>query len=381
MAKDESTDIPREEHVEVKEVEAPRIQDARDAIIRITATGICGSDLHLYKNGIPAAPDYIIGHEPMGVVEETGSEVQSLKKGDRVVIPFNIGCGECFYCKHQMESQCDESNPNPHTDAGGLFGFSEDNGNFPGGQAEYLRVPFADFSSFKVPADSELKDEQVLFLSDVMPTAYWSVEHSGVKKGDTVLILGAGPIGLMAQKFAWMKGAKRVISVDQVPHRLEHAKRTNSVETFNFTEHDEIGKLLYDETDGGADVVIDCVGMDGTPLSKEKASKKPNQFGTISPILTASEAVRKFGTVQLTGAYISQADGFPLGDFFTRNVSVKMGQAPVIHLMPMLYQMVEQQEIDPTDIITHKLSLADAPRAYDIFDKKEDGNIKVILKP
>ncbi|AZV49029.1 zinc-dependent alcohol dehydrogenase [Bacillus halotolerans] len=369
------------EHVVVKEVEAPRIQDARDAIIRITATGICGSDLHLYKNGIPAAPDYIIGHEPMGVVEETGSEVQSLKKGDRVVIPFNIGCGECFYCKHQMESQCDESNPNPHTDAGGLFGFSEDNGNFPGGQAEYLRVPFADFSSFKVPADSELKDEQVLFLSDVMPTAYWSVEHSGVKKGDTVLILGAGPIGLMAQKFAWMKGAKRVISVDQVPHRLEHAKRTNSVETFNFTEHDEIGKLLYDETDGGADVVIDCVGMDGTPLSKEKASEKPNQFGTISPILTASEAVRKFGTVQLTGAYISQADGFPLGDFFTRNVSVKMGQAPVIHLMPMLYQMVDQQEIDPTDIITHKLSLADAPRAYDIFDKKEDGNIKVILKP
>ncbi|MFJ9290447.1 zinc-dependent alcohol dehydrogenase [Bacillus halotolerans] len=369
------------EHVEVKEVEAPRIQDARDAIIRITATGICGSDLHLYKNGIQAAPDYIIGHEPMGVVEETGSEVQSLKKGDRVVIPFNIGCGECFYCKHQMESQCDESNPNPHTDAGGLFGFSEDNGNFPGGQAEYLRVPFADFSSFKVPADSELKDEQVLFLSDVMPTAYWSVEHSGVKKGDTVLILGAGPIGLMAQKFAWMKGAKRVISVDQVPHRLEHAKRTNSVETFNFTEHDEIGKLLYNETDGGADVVIDCVGMDGTPLSKEKASEKPNQFGTISPILTASEAVRKFGTVQLTGAYISQADGFPLGDFFTRNVSVKMGQAPVIHLMPMLYQMVEQQEIDPTDIITHKLSLADAPRAYDIFDKKEDGNIKVILKP
>ncbi|CAM2140111.1 zinc-dependent alcohol dehydrogenase [Bacillus halotolerans] len=369
------------EHVVVKEVEAPRIQDARDAIIRITATGICGSDLHLYKNGIQAAPDYIIGHEPMGVVEETGSEVQSLKKGDRVVIPFNIGCGECFYCKHQMESQCDESNPNPHTDAGGLFGFSEDNGNFPGGQAEYLRVPFADFSSFKVPADSELKDEQVLFLSDVMPTAYWSVEHSGVKKGDTVLILGAGPIGLMAQKFAWMKGAKRVISVDQVPHRLEHAKRTNSVETFNFTEHDEIGKLLYDETDGGADVVIDCVGMDGTPLSKEKASEKPNQFGTISPILTASEAVRKFGTVQLTGAYISQADGFPLGDFFTRNVSVKMGQAPVIHLMPMLYQMVEQQEIDPTDIITHKLSLADAPRAYDIFDKKEDGNIKVILKP
>ncbi|MDR4432664.1 zinc-dependent alcohol dehydrogenase [Bacillus tequilensis] len=369
------------EHVEVKNVAAPGIQDGKDAIIRITATGICGSDLHLYKNGIPAAPDYIIGHEPMGIVEEVGNEVNTLKKGDRVVIPFNIGCGECFYCKHQMESQCDESNPNPHTDAGGLFGFSEFNGNFPGGQAEYLRVPYADFSSFKVPADSELEDEQVLLLSDVMPTAYWSVEHSGVKKGDTVLILGAGPIGLMAQKFAWMKGAKRVISVDQVPHRLEHAKRTNGAETFNFSEHDEIGKLLYNETNGGADVVIDCVGMDGTPLPKENTSEKPNQFGTISPILTASEAVRKFGTVQLTGAYISQADGFPLGDFFTRNVSVKMGQAPVIHLMPMLYDMVKQKEIDPTDIITHKLSLTDAPKAYDIFDKKEDGNIKAILKP
>ncbi|MGF7535948.1 zinc-dependent alcohol dehydrogenase [Bacillus mexicanus] len=369
------------EHVEVKNVADPGIQDAKDAIIRITATGICGSDLHLYKNGIPAAPDYIIGHEPMGIVEEVGNDVKTLKKGDRVVIPFNIGCGECFYCKHQMESQCDESNPNPHTDAGGLFGFSEFNGNFPGGQAEYLRVPYADFSSFKIPADSELEDEQVLFLSDVMPTAYWSVEHSGVKKGDTVLILGAGPIGLMAQKFAWMKGAKRVISVDQVPHRLEHAKRTNGVETFNFTEHDEIGKLLYNETNGGADVVIDCVGMDGTPLSKEDMSKKPNQFGTISPILTAAESVRKFGTVQLTGAYISQADGFPVGDFFTRNISIKMGQAPVIHLMPMLYEMVKKQEIDPTDIITHKLSLADAPKAYDIFDKKKDGNIKAILKP
>ncbi|KAF1678800.1 MULTISPECIES: zinc-dependent alcohol dehydrogenase [Bacillus] len=369
------------EHVEVKNVADPGIQDAKDAIIRITATGICGSDLHLYKNGIPAAPDYIIGHEPMGIVEEVGNDVKTLKKGDRVVIPFNIGCGECFYCKHQMESQCDESNPNPHTDAGGLFGFSEFNGNFPGGQAEYLRVPYADFSSFKIPADSELEDEQVLFLSDVMPTAYWSVEHSGVKKGDTVLILGAGPIGLMAQKFAWMKGAKRVISVDQVPHRLEHSKRTNGVETFNFTEHDEIGKLLYNETNGGADVVIDCVGMDGTPLSKEDMSKKPNQFGTISPILTAAESVRKFGTVQLTGAYISQADGFPVGDFFTRNISIKMGQAPVIHLMPMLYEMVKKQEIDPTDIITHKLSLADAPKAYDIFDKKKDGNIKAILKP
>ncbi|WP_158737420.1 zinc-dependent alcohol dehydrogenase [Alteribacillus sp. YIM 98480] len=368
------------DNMKVKQVENPSIQEKEDMIVRITASGICGSDLHLYKGGIPLPEDYVVGHEPMGIVEETGPEVKNIKKGDRVVIPFNISCGECHYCQNQMESQCDNSNP--HADNGGLFGYSKQMGDYPGGQAEYLRVPYAEFTSFVVPKSSELEDESLLFLSDVVPTSYWSVEHSGVKKGDTVVVLGCGPIGLMTQKFAWMKGADRVIAVDQVPHRLEHAKRTNNVETYNFGEHDEIGSLLHENTKGGADVVIDCVGMDGTvPPSKEHGSKGDNQFGTISPIITASQAVGKFGTVQLTGVYGTEANNFPLGDFFTRNVSLKMGQAPVIHLMPKLYEMIENKEFDPTDIITHKMPLAEADEAYRIFDKKEDGNIKVVLKP
>ncbi len=368
------------QNMQVKEVDDPTIQQSSDMIIRITASGICGSDLHLYHGGIPPEEDYVVGHEPMGIVEEVGSEVNNLKKGDRVVIPFNIGCGECFYCQQQMESQCDESNP--HGEPGGLFGFTKLFGNYPGGQAEYLRVPYADFTSFKVPESSNLDDESVLFLSDVVPTAYWSVENSGVKKGDTVIVLGSGPIGLMTQKFAWLKGAKRVIAVDQVEHRLEHAKRTNHVETYNFKKIKEIGSYLHEETDGGADVVIDCVGMDGTvPPNKKFGSEHDNQFGTISPILTASESVRKFGTVQLTGVYGTEANNFPLGDFFSRNVSLKMGQAPVIHLMPKLYEMIENENFDPTDIITHKLSLEDAAKGYEIFDKKLDNNIKVILKP
>lgn len=368
------------EAMETKNIDAPKIQENSDMIVRITASGICGSDLHLYHGGIVPEENYVVGHEPMGIVEEVGSDVKNLKKGDRVVIPFNIGCGDCFFCNNQMESQCDNSNP--HGEPGGLFGFADDFGNHPGGQAEYLRVPYADFTSFKVPKSSELDDEQVLFLSDVIPTAYWSVEHGGVKEGDTVIILGSGPIGLMAQKFAWLKGAKRVITVDQVEHRLDHAKKTNNVETYNFKENEKIGEILHEETKGGADVVIDCVGMDGTvPPNTEFGSDRDNQFGTISPIITASQAVRKFGTVQITGVYGTEANNFPLGDFFTRNVSLKMGQAPVIHLMPKLYDMIENKEFDPTDIITHRVNLDAAAIAYDIFDKKEDGSIKVIFKP
>ncbi|MCE7790884.1 glutathione-dependent formaldehyde dehydrogenase [Salipaludibacillus sp. CUR1] len=364
--------------IEVKEMEDPKIQNGDDMIIRITASGICGSDLHLYKTGIPLEEDYIIGHEPMGIVEETGPDVKSLKKGDRVVIPFNVSCGTCHFCKNQMESQCDESNP--HSDSGGLFGFSKMFGNYPGGQAEYLRVPYADQTSFKVPESSELDDESVLFLSDVIPTSWWSVEP--VKKGDTVVVLGCGPIGLMTQKLAWLKGASRVIAVDQVPHRLEHAKRTNNVETYNFSETEGVGELLNENTKGGAEVVIDCVGMDGTvPPNETFGSEGDNQFGTISPIVTASQAVKKFGIVQLTGVYGTEANNFPLGDFFARNVSLKMGQAPVVHMMPKLYEMIENEEFDPKDIITHRMSLSEAPKAYDIFDKKEDNNIKVVLKP
>ncbi|GAB3060944.1 alcohol dehydrogenase catalytic domain-containing protein [Salinicoccus sesuvii] len=367
------------EKIKVKNMKAPELQEGTDMIIRVTSTAICGSDLHLYRKNMPISDDYIIGHEPMGIVEEVGPGVKKIKKGDRVVIPFNISCGECHFCKHEMESQCDNSNP--HADTGAYFGFSEAFGNYPGGQAEYLRVPYADFTSFVVPKESELEDESVLFLSDVMPTAYWSVEHSGVKKGDTVIVLGSGPIGLMTQKFAWMKGASRVIAVDHNEVRLEHAKRTNNVETFNYKSYDDIGKHLHESTKGGAEVVIDCVGMDGEITVKDRIKSLGGQVGTIDPIITAADCVQKFGTIQLTGVYGAPANGFPLPQIFSRNVIVKSGQAPVIHFMPKLYDMVEKGEIDPTDIITHNVPLKEAEKMYKIFNGHEDDCIKVVMKP
>lgn len=372
-------------NMEVREVHDPIIEESTDAIIKITASGICGSDLHLYHQGdLFMDPGFVIGHEPMGIVEEVGKDVKTLKKGDRVVIPFNIGCGDCFYCNNEMESQCDNSNSSPASwkmDNGGLFGFGGMHGNHWGGQAEYLRVPFADFSSFKVP-DSDLKDEQVLFLSDVVPTAYWSVEHAGVKSGDTVIVLGCGPIGLMTQKFAKLKGAERVIAIDNVEHRLNHAKKSNGAEVYNFSKEDNIGKLLRESTRGGADVVIDCVGMDGQVAQDDlEISSNSAQRGNISPIITAAESVRKFGTIQLTGIYGTPADNYPIDLIFNRDVQVKSGQAPVIHQMPKLYEMIKNEVFDPTEIITHTMPLEDAKQAYDIFDQKKDNNIKVILKP
>lgn len=370
------------EKIEVKTVPDPEIQEPTDMIIRVTSTAICGSDLHLYHNGgLILEEDYIIGHEPMGIVEEVGKDVKKVKKGDRVVIPFTISCGDCYYCTHDMESQCDRSNADSPEDFGGIFGYGKLNGSYPGAQAEYLRVPFADSTSFVLP-DNHIPDEKVLFLSDVIPTAYWSVENSGVKEGDTVIVLGSGPIGLMTQKFAKMKGAKRVIAVDNVDHRLEMAKSYNDVETYNFNNVLKAGIELYEATHGGADVVIDCVGMDGVkPVIERARNLVSTQTGTITPIITASECVRKFGTIQLTGVYLSPASSFPLNVLFSRNITVKQGQTPVQHLMPKLYKMIEEEKFDPTTIITHTMPLESAPTAYEIFDKKKDNNVKVILKP
>lgn len=367
--------------VQVKEVQEPRIEKSDDVIVRITSSAICGSDLHLIHGMIPNLPaDYIIGHEPMGVVEEVGPDVTKVKKGDRVIIPFTVACGQCFYCTNNLESQCDNSNP--HGEAGGFFGYSETYGGYAGGQAELLRVPFANFTAFKVPEDCELEDEKLLFLSDILPTAYWGVDDSGVKQGDTVIVLGCGPVGLLAQKIAWLKGAERVIAVDYIGYRLEHAKRTNRVEIVNFEEEDNIGSHLKEMTGGGADVVIDCVGMDGKMTFLEIVeSALKLQGGAMGAIQIASQAVRKGGTIQLVGVYGMRYNAFPLGDLFSRNVTLKMGQAPVIHYMPELYRLITEGRLDPTDIITHRLPLLEAKRGYEIFDTKSDNCIKVILKP
>lgn len=367
--------------VQVKEVQEPRIEKSDDVIVRITSTAICGSDLHLIHGMIPNLPaDYIIGHEPMGVVEEVGPDVTKVKKGDRVIIPFTVACGQCFYCTNNLESQCDNSNP--HGEAGGFFGYSETYGGYAGGQAELLRVPFANFTAFKVPEDCELEDEKLLFLSDILPTAYWGVDDSGVKQGDTVIVLECGPVGLLAQKIAWLKGAERVIAVDYIGYRLEHAKRTNRVEIVNFEEEDNIGSHLKEMTGGGADVVIDCVGMDGKMTFLEIVeSALKLQGGAMGAIQIASQAVRKGGTIQLVGVYGMRYNAFPLGDLFSRNVTLKMGQAPVIHYMPELYRLITEGRLDPTDIITHRLPLLEAKQGYEIFDTKSDNCIKVILKP
>ncbi|UYO07873.1 zinc-dependent alcohol dehydrogenase [Paenibacillus sp. PSB04] len=368
-------------NVVVKDVPDPKIQKPDDMIVKLTSTAICGSDLHLIHGMIPnLQEDYVIGHEPMGIVEEVGPEVTKLKKGDRVIIPFNIACGECFYCKNHLESQCDNSNDNG--DMGAYFGYSGTTGGYPGGQAEYLRVPFANFTHFKIPENSERPDESLALIADVMPTAFWSVDNAGVKQGDTAVVLGCGPVGLLAQKFCWLKGAKRVIAVDYVDYRLQHAKKNNHVETVNFEHHDNVGAYLKEITKGGADVVIDAVGMDGKMSDLEfLASGLKLQGGTMSALVIASQAVRKGGTIQITGVYGGRYNGFPLGDIMQRNVNIRAGQAPVIHYMPYMYELVATGKVDVADIITHVIPLSEAKRGYEMFDTKTDNCIKVILKP
>lgn len=368
-------------NVKVKDVPSPKIQKNDDIIVKLTSTAICGSDLHLIHDMIPNLPQgYIIGHEPMGIVEEVGPQVTKLKKGDRVIVPFNVSCGECYYCEHDLVCQCDNSNPNG--EAGGFFGYSETFGGYPGGQAEYMRVPYGNFTPFRIPDDCEVEDEKLLLMSDAMGTAYWSVENAGVKKGNTVIILGCGPVGLLAQKFAWLHGAERVIAVDYIDYRLEHAKRTNKVETVNFEQHNNTGEYLKEITHGGADVVIDCVGMDGkmTPLEFLATGLKLHG-GAMGALVMATQAVRKGGTIQITGVYGARYNGFPLGDIFNRNVNLRTGQAPVIPYMPKLYSLLVENKVDPSDIITHRLPLSQAEYGYEVFDTKTDGCIKVVLKP
>jgi S-(hydroxymethyl)glutathione dehydrogenase / alcohol dehydrogenase len=368
-------------NIEVREVKDPTIKNSDDIIVKVTSSAICGSDLHLIHGMIPNTPtDFVIGHEPMGVVEEVGPGVRNLKKGDRVIIPFNVSCGTCWYCNHDLTSQCDNSNP--HGDMGGFFGYAENTGGYAGGQAEYMRVPYGNFTPFKIPEDCEVEDEKLVLLSDAASTAYWSVDHAGVKEGDTVIILGCGPVGLLAQKFAWYKGAKRVIAVDYIDYRLQHAKRTNKVEIVNFEQHQNTGEYLKEITKGGADIVIDAVGMDGkwTPM-EFLASGLKLQGGAMGALVMATQAVRKAGTIQITGVYGGRYNGFPLGDIMNRNIDIKTGQAPVIPYMPFLYDLFAKGTVDPSDIVTHVLPLDQAKHGYEVFDTKTEDCIKVILKP
>ncbi|MEL1136161.1 zinc-dependent alcohol dehydrogenase [Desulfitobacterium sp. THU1] len=365
--------------VKVKNVGDPVIINQDDIIVKVTSAAICGSDLHLIHGMVPNMPEgFVLGHETMGIVEEVGDEVYKVKKGDRVIVPFPVACGHCWYCEHDLWSQCDNSNSNGET--GAYFGYSSTFGGYDGGQAEYLRVPYANVGPRIIP--EELTDEQVLFLTDILPTSYWGVENGGVKKGDTVVVLGCGPVGLLTIKWAIFQGAKRVIAVDHISYRLDHAYRNYGVETINFEEHDNTGEYIKEITRGGADVVIDCVGMDGKASTIEKIETILKlQGGSKSAIEIATQAVRKGGTVSLVGVYGAKYNLFPLGDFFSRNITLKMGQCPAHSYVDRILDHIKTGRFDATDIITHRLSLDKGEHAYEIFDEKKDNCIKVVLKP
>ncbi|WP_312335800.1 zinc-dependent alcohol dehydrogenase [Anaerospora hongkongensis] len=367
--------------VKVMQVPEPKIEKPDDIVVQITASAICGSDLHLIHNMVPNLPQgYIIGHEPVGIVVETGPEVTKVKKGDRVIIPFNVSCGVCPYCQTGLTSQCDNSNP--HGQSGAYFGYSETFGGYAGGQAEYMRVPYGNFTPFRVPDDSEVPDEKLAVIADAMSTGYWTADNAGIKQGDTVIVLGCGPVGLFAQKAAWLKGAKRVIAVDYIDYRLQRAKQTNKVETVNFEQYDNTGEYLREITGGGADIVLDCVGMDGkmTPI-EYLASGLKLQGGALGSFVIATQCVRKGGTIQVTGVYGARYNSFPLGDIINRNVNIRTGQAPVIPYMPYMYELVASGKVDPGDVVTHILPLSQAEHGYRIFDTKTDDCVKVVLKP
>ena len=366
-------------NVEVENVEDPKIEKSDDIIVKVTSTAICGSDLHLIHGMIPNMPKgFTLGHETMGIVEEVGPEVNNLKKNDRVIVPFPVACGHCYQCMHENYSQCDNSNA--YGEVGGILGYSNTFGGYQGGQAEYLRVPYANVGPKIVP--EELEDEQVLFLTDVLPTSYWGVEMGGIKSGDTVVILGCGPVGLTAIKWSIFKGAKRIIAVDNVDYRLKHASSYKGVETINFEDHDNTGEYIKEITHGGADVVLDCVGMDGKMTTIEKLETMLKlQGGSKSAIEIASQAVRKCGTIVLVGVYGARYNMFPLGDFFSRNITLKMGQCPAQRYVDPILDLIKQGKFDATDIITHKLKLDEGKHAYTIFDNKLEDCIKVVLKP
>jgi threonine dehydrogenase-like Zn-dependent dehydrogenase len=377
--------------VRVEEVPEPEILNPRDAIIKVTSTAICGSDLHLYDSYIPTleAGD-ILGHEFMGEVVEVGKGASNLKVGDRVVVPFTIACGNCFFCKNQMWSLCDNSNPNAWMlektygySPSGLFGYSHMMGGYAGGQAEYVRVPFADVGPYKVPEG--LTDEQVLFLTDIFPTGYMAAENCDIKGGDTIAVWGCGPVGQFAIRSAFLLGAERVIAIDDTPERLQMARDGNA-ETIDFSQEHTLERLKEMTGGRGPDAVIDAVGMEahGTSIDAIVDRIKTATFlGTDQPhaLREAIMGCRKGGTVSLAGVYGGFLDKMPMGAAFGKGLTFKMGQTHVHKYLPALMERIQNGDIDPSFVITHRMGLADAAKGYATFKHKDDGCIKVVLKP
>ncbi|MCG3114722.1 MAG: glutathione-dependent formaldehyde dehydrogenase [Candidatus Manganitrophus sp. SA1] len=380
------------QEVRVENVPDPKILNPRDAIVKVTTAAICGSDLHLYHGNVPTMKrGDILGHEFMGEVVEVGKGNRKLRVGDRVVVPFSISCGNCFYCRMEAFTLCDNSNPNflmqeKVTDypTAGLFGYTHLYGGYPGGQAEYVRVPFADVGPIRIPDD--MTDEQVLFLGDIFPTAYHAAINGRIQPGDVVAVWGCGPVGLLTIKCAYLLGAERVIAIDHVSERLEKAKSQNHTEVLNFEEVDVVDALKDITAGRGPDVCIDAVGMDADekgPVAAYEKLKQKFYLETDRPfaLREAIRACRNGGTVSLPGVYAGYVDKMPMGIAFGKGITFRMGQTPVQKYTGLLLDRIIKEKIDLTYIVTHRMSLDEAPDGYRIFNEKEDGCIKVILKP
>jgi threonine dehydrogenase-like Zn-dependent dehydrogenase len=380
------------EDVRVESVPDPELLNPRDAIIEITRTAICGSDLHLYDGFIPTLePGDILGHEFMGVVVDVGRDVTKLRKGDKVVVPFTISCGRCFFCQKGLYSCCDNSNPNAWLaekmygeSPAGLFGYSHMLGGYAGGQAQYVRVPFADVGPLKVPSD--IDDEKVLFLSDIFPTGYMAAENCNIQPGDVVAVWGCGPVGQFAIRSAQLLGAERVIALDRIPERIRLAQQAGA-EVVNYEDCDDVVEELKYRTGGrGPDACIDAVGMEahGTTVGAiYDEVKTRTMMATDRPnvLRQAIQVCRKGGTVSIPGVYGGLLDKIPFGAAFNKGLTMKMGQTHMQKYMQPLFERVMNNEIDPSFVITHRVALRDAPAAYRTFRDKQDECIKVVLDP
>jgi threonine dehydrogenase-like Zn-dependent dehydrogenase len=379
--------------VRIEHVPEPEILNPRDIIIKVTLAAICGSDLHILDGYIPTMQKGdILGHETMGEVVAVGKEITNLAIGDRVIIPFTISCGHCFYCEHELWSLCDNSNPNAGIaekaygySPAGLFGYSHLFGGYAGGQAEYLRVPFADVGAFKIP--NHLSDEKVLFLTDILPTGYMAAENCDIRPGDTVAVWGCGPVGQFAILSAYLLGAERVIAIDRVPERLQMAHDKGKAVPLNYENVDSVLEALTEMTGGrGPDACIDAVGMEahGSGLDgwydwgKQQIGLQTDRPTALRP---AIQACRKGGTVSIPGVYGGIIDKVPIGAAFNKGLTLRMGQTHVHRYVKPLLERIEREEIDPSFIITHRMRLDEAPTGYDIFRDKQDNCIKVVLQP
>ncbi|SKB63635.1 zinc-dependent alcohol dehydrogenase [Daejeonella lutea] len=374
--------------IRVDNVPDPKLEESGDVILRVTSTAICGSDLHILSGGVPQLNPMVLGHEFMGIVEEVGSGVTKLKKGDRVVVPFPIACGQCFFCTHAASPSCENSNYKHYGPNGdlldqkgaGLFGYTDLYGGYSGGQAEYVRVPYADISPRIVP--DNLTDEQVLFLTDIFPTGWSAIDWAQLKGGEVVAIFGSGPVGLMAQKAAWINGASRVIAIDPLNYRLEKARTVNKVETLNPHEVDVVEAIRNMTQGRGADVCVDAVGFEPERNLLDRLKATINfEKGSMKVLDMAFQAVRRSGTVTIVGVYGTPFDNFPLHRMFDKGLTIRQGQAPVLNYIDKLIELVKEEKVVLDDIISHTLPLSEASKGYEIFDKKEDDCVKVVLKP